>query len=64
MTNVARIQWKQPLNNINLIMGNLSDDYMHGELTAGVLRDYVREDAEDHEDDVRDDRQLQQISEA
>lgn len=40
MTNVAH-QWKQPLNNINLIMGNLSDDYMHGELTAGVLRDYV-----------------------
>lgn len=40
MTNVAH-QWKQPLNNINLIMGNLTDDYVHGELSADVLGDYV-----------------------
>lgn len=36
MTSVAH-QWKQPLNNINIIMGNLRDAYFYGELTQEFL---------------------------
>lgn len=32
-------QWKQPLNNINIIQGNLLDDYLHGEMTRESLQE-------------------------
>lgn len=40
MTGIAH-QWKQPLNNINLIQGNLMDEYLHGEMTDESLREAV-----------------------
>lgn len=40
MTGIAH-QWKQPLNNINLIQGNLMDEYLHGEMTYESLREAV-----------------------
>ena len=36
MSSIAH-QWKQPLNNINIIQGNLLDDYLHGEMTQESL---------------------------
>lgn len=41
MTSVAH-QWKQPLNNINIIMGNLRDAYFYGELTQELLSSTVK----------------------
>lgn len=32
-------QWKQPLNSINIIQGNILDDYLHGEMTQESLRE-------------------------
>lgn len=40
MTGIAH-QWKQPLNNINLIQGNLMDEYLHGEMTNESLEEAV-----------------------
>lgn len=40
MTGIAH-QWKQPLNNINLIQGNLMDEYLHGEMTDASLKEAV-----------------------
>lgn len=40
MTGIAH-QWKQPLNNINIIQGNLIDEYELGELTGDSLKEAV-----------------------